>query len=91
MEIKVTHNSSARRFEAQAGDSLALLDYDRANGTMTLVHTEVPPALEGQGIGGKLAKAALDYAQDQGLKVIPQCPFVRGYIDRHQEYAFLVP
>jgi len=46
--------------------------------------------LEGRGIGGRIVKTGLDYARAEGLKVVPQCSFVRGYIERHQEYADLV-
>jgi predicted GNAT family acetyltransferase len=59
-------------------------------GTMVFTHTEVPPALEGHGIGGELAHAALEFARSQDWKVIAQCPFVADYIRRHQEYADLV-
>jgi predicted GNAT family acetyltransferase len=54
------------------------------------MHTRVPGELEGQGYGGALAKAALDYARANGLKVIPTCPFVSAYLRRHKEYADLV-
>jgi len=57
---------------------------------MDLLHTEVPPEHEGQGYGGALAKAALDYARAEKLRVIPTCPFVRAYVKRHPEYAALV-
>ena len=49
-------------------------------------HTLVPHAIEGKGVGTKLIRAALDSARDQKLKVIPQCSFVRAYIERHPEY-----
>lgn len=90
MEITIRHNTAARRFETQQEGSLAVLDYRQAAGVLTLVHTGVPSELEGQGIGGRLAKAALEYAREQGLQVIPQCPFVAAYIERHPEYADLV-
>jgi len=50
----------------------------------------VPPALEGRGIAGKLARAALDYARERKLSVIPRCPFVAAYIRKHPEYQSLV-
>jgi predicted GNAT family acetyltransferase len=55
-----------------------------------LLHTEVPDALEGQGYGAALAKAALSYAKDEGMKVIPSCPFVSTYVRRHPEYGPLI-
>ncbi len=90
MDIKVTNNTSAKRFETTVGGATAVLDYELKDGTLTLVHTGVPSSLEGQGIGGKVVKAALEYAKEEGLKVIPQCPFVRSYIERHKEYESLL-
>jgi uncharacterized protein len=54
---------------------------------MVLVHTEVPSALEGRGIGGRLVKAAMDAARAEGRQVVARCPFVRSYLERHPEYA----
>ena len=59
-------------------------------GIITFVHTEVPPELGGKGIGSKLIKGALDTVRRDGLKVVPQCPFVKAYIDKHSEYADLL-
>lgn len=53
-------------------------------------HTEVPKALEGTGLGSMLAKAALNYAKDHQLKVMPLCPFMAGYIKRHPEWKELL-
>ena len=53
-------------------------------------HTGVPTALEGRGIGSALAKAGLEYAQAEGLAVVPLCSFIRAYIDRKPEYQPLV-
>ena len=50
----------------------------------------VPKKLEGHGVGSKLIRGALDAARDRGLKVVPQCPFVKAYIDRHAEYRDLL-
>jgi predicted GNAT family acetyltransferase len=51
---------------------------------------EVPPELGGKGIGSKLIKGALDQARAEGLKVVAQCPFVKAYIEKHNEYADLL-
>jgi uncharacterized protein len=49
----------------------------------------VPKALEGRGIGSSLTKGVLEIARSQGLKVKAECPFAKGYIERHPEYADL--
>ena len=86
----VTNNPAAGRFEAHTQHGVAHRRYLARGDVLDLVHTEVPPAAEGQGIGAALAKAALDHARSEGVKVIPSCPFVRTYIKRHHEYADLV-
>jgi len=55
-----------------------------------LVHTEVDPDYEGQGIAGALAQYALDDARSRGLGVVPRCAFVQAYLARHPDYADLV-
>ncbi len=89
-DIAVERNEKAHRFEARMGDETARIDYSRSGEALTLLHTEVPKAFEGKGVGGKLAQAALEYARSEGLKVVPRCSFVRTYILRHPEYRNLV-
>ena len=88
--LTAKNNATAQRFEAQVGDHLAVIQYQRQGNRITFIHTEVPHALEGQGVGSRLARFALEYAKAQQLEVVPLCPFVRGYIKRHPEYQALV-
>ncbi len=88
--LTVRNNTAENRFEIEVNGSLAMLEYMRAGSNITYTHTEVPRELEGMGIGGRLARYALDYARDNDLKVIPICPFVTGYLRRHPEYHPLV-
>ncbi len=90
MDIRVENNASAKRFETMVAGYQVFLDYELKDQTMTLIHTKVPSELEGQGLGGKIVKAALEYAKNHGLQVIPQCPFVLSYVERHQEYKSIV-
>ena len=60
--------------------------YRRRNGRMVLIHTEVDEALEGRGLGSRLVATALEDARREGLEVVPLCPFVASFIDRHPEY-----
>jgi uncharacterized protein len=83
---EVRHNEAAGRFESDTGAGTAVLEYRRKPHSITFVHTEVPPEVEGKGIGGELVHAALEYARAQQLQVIPLCPFVAAYIRRHKEY-----
>jgi len=90
MSQNVVHDAQASRFEIRIADQVAELVYILADGRMAMVHTGVPRELEGKGYGGQLAKAALEYAKRENLRVVPQCSFVRAYIERHPEYAGLV-
>jgi predicted GNAT family acetyltransferase len=86
----VSHNAAEHRFEVATDHGVATLRYFARGDVLDLAHTAVPQAAEGQGLGGALAQAALEYARDNGLKVIPSCPFVHSYLQKHREYADLV-
>lgn len=86
----VVHNPAAEQFEIRADAGIAALKYVQRGDTLDLMHTRVPSELEGQGYGAALARAALDYARENGLKVIPTCPFVSAYLRRHKDYGDLV-
>lgn len=88
--ITVMHNVQQERFEVQQDGHLAELDYRRAGNQIIFTHTGVPDELEGRGIGSALLKTGLTYARENGLEVVPLCPFVRGYIERKPEYQDLV-
>jgi predicted GNAT family acetyltransferase len=85
--MEITNNEAARRFETTVDGHLAELVYRRHGDRLVLVHTEVPDELEGQGVGGALVAAAVDLAAEQGLTVVPLCPFARGWLDRHPDVA----
>ena len=88
--VAVHDNSEAQRFEAELGGSLAVAEYHLKNDIIIFTHTEVPEALEGQGVGGKLIETALDASRAHGYQVVPLCPFVAAYIRRHPAYRDLV-
>lgn len=85
-DSEVTNNVEACRFELEVNGEIAILEYSLAGSNILYTHTEVPPALEGQGIGNKLAHAAMTYAREQGLKVQAVCPFVSNYVAKRPEY-----
>jgi predicted GNAT family acetyltransferase len=89
-DLEVVHNVEARRFEIHYGDEMARLEYYLRGPTIIYTHTVVPLVLEGHGIAGRLAREALDYARARGLSVVPLCPYVADYIEKHPEYGGLV-
>jgi predicted GNAT family acetyltransferase len=88
--VMIENNEPAKRFEAHVDGHVAFLQYHYSKGNIVFTHTEVPQALEGQGLAGKLARTALDYAKTHQLTIIPLCTFVAGYIRKHPEYQSLV-
>ena len=72
------------------GVRAGVADYTLVDGVLTFTHTVVEDAYEGRGIGSALVRTALDAARDRGLAVVPRCPFVARWIQKHPEYADLV-
>lgn len=88
---EVRHQPDAHRFVATTEAGEAELVYERPDdATISFVHTHVPEAARGQGVGRALAEAGLDYARERGLRVDPACPFVAAYVERHPEVQGLV-
>jgi hypothetical protein len=90
MSNLVRDNTERHRFELDAQGHTAFSDYKRADGMLTIMHTEVPAALNGKGIGSALARGLLELARAEGAKVKPLCPFVKAYIAKHAEFADLL-
>jgi uncharacterized protein len=91
-DYSVLHVPESSRFEARREQArIGLLLYRRSGEVLVLTHTEVEPELEGQGIGGDLVRASLEYARGEQLKVVPRCPFALAYVRRHShKYADLI-
>ena len=89
-EIEVIKNEDAGRFEVRVGKLVAFAEYYLNGRSIVFPHTVVPPELEGQGIGRKIVVTALNYARDNDLQVIPQCPFFAAFIRKNPEYQPLV-
>jgi predicted GNAT family acetyltransferase len=89
--IVVTDVSESDQFVATVdGVRAGYIDYSLAGQRLIFRHTEVLPEHEGEGVGGALARFALDSARERGLEIVPICPFVAAWIMRHTEYADLV-
>lgn len=88
--LDIRHNENESRFETNVGGGVAFTKYERSGDSYTFTHTEVPEQAGGQGVGGRVVKHALDHAKREGWTVVPQCAFVKGYIEKHPEYRDLV-
>ncbi|HEV7482918.1 MAG TPA: GNAT family N-acetyltransferase [Solirubrobacterales bacterium] len=90
--IAVSDASERERYEIRVDGELAgFATYKARPRQIAFEHTEIDAGFEGQGLAGKLIAFALDDARERGLAVLPFCPFVKAYVQRHREYADLVP
>jgi predicted GNAT family acetyltransferase len=87
---EVINNRAQQRYELTVDGHLAATYYKVSEGVITFVHTEVPPELGGKGIGSRLIRGALDQVRADGLKVIPECPFVKAFIEKNAPYQDLL-
>lgn len=83
--LNVIHNPQQKRFEVHVDSYTAELTYSLRGNIITFMHTGVPSAVEGHGIGSLLVKTGLQYARENNLKVKSLCWFVSGYMERHPE------
>jgi predicted GNAT family acetyltransferase len=89
---KVVDNPESHRFEVLVdGEVAGFAEYRRTTSSVAFTHTVIDPAFEGRGLGSVLARGALDATREAGSPVLPYCPFIRGYIQRHPAYLDLVP
>lgn len=85
--LPITNDTNERRFGVELDGSRAELVYRIHGNRLVLIHTEVPDAFEGRGVGGALVKAAIDYADEHDMIVEPRCPFARSWLERHPDEA----
>lgn len=92
MQIAITDDTDSHRYVVRIdGRRAGLLQYRLRPESIELVHTEIYEEFEGRGLGSQLISFALQDARERGLAVLPTCPFVNDYIQRHRQYVDLVP
>ena len=89
-DVRVENNEAENQFETTLDGHRGVLTYTVKHGKLYLLHTGVDDALEGQGVGSALVRAAAEHAREKGLRVVPFCSFAQGWLERHPEYADLV-
>ena len=91
-DVETSHNPSEHRYEAHLDGELAgFAAYELTEALVIFTHTEVEPKFEGKGVASALARFALDDVRAAGTrKVLPLCPFIKGWIGKHPDYADLV-
>jgi uncharacterized protein len=89
-ETQITDNTALHHFELKQDGETAFILYSRSKNSLRLLHTDVPEALQGKGIGSKLVRGVVEFAENNHLSVIPACPFVAEYLKRHPEHLSVV-
>lgn len=84
----VTDNPAEHRFEITYGDRLAgfTVYEEREATTWAFVHTEIDPDLGGHGLAGRLVGVAMDAMAERGITVVPECPYVRSWLEKHPDH-----
>lgn len=68
------------------GVRAAELTYSKAGEERIIIdHTEVSDDHRGEGLGKKLVFAAVEYARENNIKILPLCPYARSVFSRHKE------
>ncbi len=70
------------KFFVKECEDEAVLLYRQSNGTIDIYHTFAPEKLRGRGIAARLMQAAIDYAKENNLKVIPTCTYAQKFMER---------
>lgn len=91
-DVQIRNRPEQEYYEISVdGQRAGIAAYELENdGVIALTHTEIDDAYEGQGLGSRLARYALDDARSQSLQVRPVCPFIKSWIKRHEDYEDLV-
>lgn len=91
-EVEVREDAAHHRFEIRVGEEPAGQAVYRGGGALyEFLHTEIDPSFEGRGLGSTLIRSTLDTLRERGAQLLPYCPFVKAYIQKHPEYRDLVP
>ena len=91
-DVVTSHNPDGHRYEAHIDGELAgFAEYQLTDAMIVFTHTEVLEKFEGHGVGSTLARYALDDVRADGTrKVMPLCPFIKGWIGKHPDYVDLI-
>lgn len=90
-DYELIDNEENHQYEFRIGNKVPFIEYIKTkNGEIYLTHTQVPAALEGKGVGSQLVEKALKDIERQELRLVPLCPFVAGYIQKHPDWRRIV-
>ncbi|CAN5787725.1 GNAT family N-acetyltransferase [soil metagenome] len=85
--MDIQHDPAGKRFSTRLGSGEAYVQYEeRGPETLDLLHTIVPPAEQGKGVGSSLVRHVFEYARERGYRIIPSCPFTGDWLRDNPEY-----
>lgn len=90
MKEKVIHEQENERFVIYINDKEAFVEYNITEDVLNLYHTYTEPELRGKGLAAQVVRAAIEFAKENNLKVVPTCSYVQAFIKRNDEYKELV-
>ncbi len=90
MDFEIEDNKENRRYEAKIKDVTAFVEYEKEDGITSLLHTEVPETLGGQGVGSKMIEQVFLKIKAENRKAKIQCPFIQKYVDKYPEWQAIV-
>jgi uncharacterized protein len=85
MSQSVIDDTAGKQFALRMDGTMATLEYKLHGDRLHLLHTEVPEAFRGQGVGGRLVEAALVKARADHLTIVPWCPYARKWLKEHPD------
>ena len=83
-------NQNEHRFEIEIDDQKAFINYKKSGNKIYLIHTEVPPEIEGKGVASALVEKTLIYLQENNLQLVPMCSYVQRYLQKHPNWNTLL-
>lgn len=89
-ELQITNNEAIHQFQLVVDGHIAFIDYLHKNDKYYLVHTGVPPELEGKGVASALVDKALAYLEEHNAKIVPMCTYIQMFLKRHPEWNRMV-
>ncbi len=89
-DLSVTNNEQEQRYEFIVDDQVSFIDYEKKGDKIFLTHTEVPEELEGKGVASAMVEKTFTEIENQGLKVVPYCSYVKVFLKRHPEWNRLI-
>jgi len=88
--MKLINNMERSAFELLVDKQVAFISYRKSGDVVSLMHTEVPKELEGQGIASVMVQKAFEYLEENNMRIIPRCAFVMTFLERHPEWNRLL-